>query len=680
MDALEGKLDKVEGLMVKSEQIKSDMFDYLKRLEGKITRPPSPEPVTPSADYMIREQELLLKQHEIEQEIKRTRSLGQLPITAKPTDPVSIDTSPPGRVVPTNSTTAMIPVVTPIQYKSERAAQFMKTIAKGPKIDFPSFSGDNPLGWIRQVTKYFELSQVPDECKVDLAQTYIVGRADNWLRRTRVLNTYIPWDRFCKLICDRFAESSIYEILEKFHSCRQYNLSVSDYTDKFEEIMVVIREEHPYLQEQYYIVSFVNGLRPAIKCNLRPQRPNTLADAYWMARDYESGLAAMVKTTAYNTNYLTRFGTQQKQLTNTTDKAVYVPPPARKPGVCWRCNGPWQPGHKCQQAPAVHMLTRGTRSMPQTRTRRNQLSQIHLEQNMQDQAADQQLMHISIQIVTGTKSANTITVIVAIGGKTGIALVDSGSTNTFIDVHFALKTNCVVLNNSTTTVHVAGGGALLSSGHIPDTAFSINGFPFTNSFTLLDLKGYDLVLGCDWMQKHSPVTFDWEGKCIKVTTLNKNLVTLPDASTLSKKHWIDAATVDKLLAKGSTGYLLQMQTSEAHGNIQIIPAALTPVLSQYTELFQAPTELPPHRPCDHEIPLQDTTVPSAARPYRVPHLQENEMEQQIKDLLAKGIIQLSNSPFASPAILVRKKDGSWRLCIDYRKLNALTIKNKFPNQ
>jgi hypothetical protein len=54
------------------------------------------------------------------------------------------------------------------------------------------------------------------------------------------------------------------------------------------------------------------------------------------------------------------------------------------------------------------------------------------------------------------------------------------------------------------------------------------------------------------------------------------------------------------------------------------------------------------------------------------------MEQQIKELLANGIIQLSQSPYSSPAILVRKKDGSWRLCVDYQKLNSMTIKNKFP--
>ena len=65
---------------------------------------------------------------------------------------------------------------------------------------------------------------------------------------------------------------------------------MATYTDKFEEVMAVVRDEHPYLHENYYMVSFVNGLKPSIRCNLRPQRPTTLNQAYWLARDYESDL------------------------------------------------------------------------------------------------------------------------------------------------------------------------------------------------------------------------------------------------------------------------------------------------------------------------------------------------------------------------------------------------------
>jgi hypothetical protein len=76
--------------------------------------------------------------------------------------------------------------------------------------------------------------------------------------------------------------------------------------------------------------------------------------------------------------------------------------------------------------------------------------------------------------------------------------------------------------------------------------------------------------------------------------------------------------------------------------------------------------------------LKQGSEPPRIRPYRIPHKQKDEKEKQIKELLANSVIRQSNSPYASPAILVRKKDGTWRLCIDYRKLNSQTIKDKFP--
>ena len=66
------------------------------------------------------------------------------------------------------------------------------------------------------------------------------------------------------------------------------------------------------------------------------------------------------------------------------------------------------------------------------------------------------------------------------------------------------------------------------------------------------------------------------------------------------------------------------------------------------------------------------------KPYRYTPFQKDEIEKQVTHLLQSGMIQQSSSPFASPALLVKKKTGDWRLCVDYRKLNALTIKNKFP--
>nr|KYP41725.1 Transposon Ty3-I Gag-Pol polyprotein [Cajanus cajan] len=102
------------------------------------------------------------------------------------------------------------------------------------------------------------------------------------------------------------------------------------------------------------------------------------------------------------------------------------------------------------------------------------------------------------------------------------------------------------------------------------------------------------------------------------------------------------------------------------------------LLHTYGSIFANPTSLPPPRSHDHFIPLLEGSNPMKVKPYRYPHSQKEEIEILAEGMLREGIIQPIRSPFSSLIILVKKKDGSWRVCTDDRALNAITIEYSFP--
>jgi hypothetical protein len=109
-----------------------------------------------------------------------------------------------------------------------------------------------------------------------------------------------------------------------------------------------------------------------------------------------------------------------------------------------------------------------------------------------------------------------------------------------------------------------------------------------------------------------------------------------------------------------------------------IRATIKELIQEFGHIFQTPTALPPQRVYDHSISLLPNSAPVNSRPYRYSPEQKDEIERQVASMLQASTILPSLSPFTSPLLLVKKKDNTWRFCIDYRKLNIITVKNKFP--
>nr|KYP71341.1 Transposon Ty3-G Gag-Pol polyprotein [Cajanus cajan] len=104
-----------------------------------------------------------------------------------------------------------------------------------------------------------------------------------------------------------------------------------------------------------------------------------------------------------------------------------------------------------------------------------------------------------------------------------------------------------------------------------------------------------------------------------------------------------------------------------------------PVVCNFSDVFSDDmSSLPPTREVEFSIDLVLGTGPISIPPYRMPPIELVETKKQIEDLLEKGFVRPSVSPWGAPVLLVKKKDGSMRLCVDYFQLNKVTIKNKYP--
>ncbi|KAF5468735.1 hypothetical protein F2P56_012865 [Juglans regia] len=146
--------------------------------------------------------------------------------------------------------------------------------------------------------------------------------------------------------------------------------------------------------------------------------------------------------------------------------------------------------------------------------------------------------------------------------------------------------------------------------------------------------------------------------------------------TVPQSNLIDNEESFGTFGCGSKGIFLQIVACSSIELPSLQNVQVQQLLQQFKEVFNEPTGLPPNRSHDHKINLKQDISAISVRPYRYPFYQKAEIEKIVKELLNSGVIRPSQSPFSSPVWLVRKSDGTWRMCIDYRALNEATIKDK----
>ncbi|KAL8125862.1 hypothetical protein AgCh_013241 [Apium graveolens] len=195
----------------------------------------------------------------------------------------------------------------------------------------------------------------------------------------------------------------------------------------------------------------------------------------------------------------------------------------------------------------------------------------------------------------------------------------------------------------------------------------------TKSFISKDLvREFDVILGMDWLSSND-AQIDYKGKKVKLNIPGKKEIIFRGKRQTQK--FLTMAQARRMLRKGNEGYLAYVvDTQKEVPNLQDIP-----VVNEFEVVFpQDLPGLPPDRVIEFSIELAPGTAPVSKAPYRLAPLEMKELAIQLQELLDKGMIRPSVSPWGAPVLFVKKKDGSMRLCIDYRELNKLTIKNRYP--
>jgi hypothetical protein len=171
---------------------------------------------------------------------------------------------------------------------------------------------------------------------------------------------------------------------------------------------------------------------------------------------------------------------------------------------------------------------------------------------------------ISMHALSGTSSpASTLTLKLQIGNKTAIALVDSGSDASFINAKFAVKAKCKIQSVSEVKVAAASGAEMLSETACLKCPYSIQGHQFSSDFRLLEVQGYYVVLGADWIYEHSPVGLVLKRREFSITKNGNSLVTFTYDIAHNSSQVIGAKKFCQLISKKEVGAVIVLNVITA---------------------------------------------------------------------------------------------------------------------
>ena len=253
-------------------------------------------------------------------------------------------------------------------------------------------------------------------------------------------------------------------------------------------------------------------------------------------------------------------------------------------------------------------------------------------------------------------------------------LFDTGASHCFVTPQLAEKANVRSEPGvSLGFVEVAGGKLLMIHGRVRDVDVQVAGESMPADLIICSVELYDVILGMDWLGKFRAHLDCHRGRV--EFDRGKGKLVYQGVRPTSGSLTISVMQAERMIERGCETYLATISLPEAVGEAKVQDIR---VVREFQDVFQLLQGLPPSRSDPFTIELEPGTTPISKAPYRMAPAELAELKRQLEELLSKGFIRPSTSPWGAPVLFVKKKDGSFRLCIDYRGLNQVTVKNRYP--
>ncbi|GJY66965.1 retrotransposon-related protein [Tanacetum coccineum] len=514
------------------------------------------------------------------------------------------------------------------------------------KLKFPKFNSEDVQGWLYRVNMFFTMDRIQEDAqKLMLVSMHLFDYALNWHKQFLKSNrNNVTWIQYEAAIKERF--------------------------DPINEDLMV---DQP---EAYAISLFIRGLKDEIGLVMRMFRPTNHTDVYSLAKMQEAILAIPKSryTTLLNDNKVASTPFMSKSggyAAKSNTLALPAPPQSGVPNrprkqltqqemakkrakhLCFYCDQRYSPGHKCSGQMYYLEVASCEEEIKDEEYVGSELDQVVVRE-------EEVMPQVSLNALNGVNSYQTMRIKGHVGKQVVHMLVDCISTHNFLDLQAAKRMRCRMSKMCPLQVSVANGQVMSSVYMCKNFKWNLQGHEFVTDVMILPLGGCEMVLGIQWLATLEKIQCDFKNLVMEFVINGQKCVLR--GTTQSVLKWMQGRHVSSSLSQmgikissmamciyPATLMQLSSEITQSKPKIQTL-------LKEFTTVFDDPKELPPKRSHDHTIPLTPNAPP----------------------LLDAGTIRNSQSPFSSPIVMVKKKDGTWRICVDYRQLNKHTIKDKYP--